>query len=62
MESNYGCGRDQRGGSDNDARVAAASNGVGKANFDLVVTFVTGEFGTFASGNYKLDGSRYGRG
>ncbi len=42
------------GGGDNDARVAAASNGVGKANFDLTVTFVTGEFGTFASGNYNL--------
>lgn len=40
--------------SDNDARVAATSNGVGKANFDLIVTFVTGEFGTFASGNYNL--------
>jgi hypothetical protein len=42
------------GSSDNDARVAASSNGVGKANFDLTVTFVTGEFGTFASGNYNL--------
>lgn len=42
------------GSSDNDARVAATSNGVGKANFDLLITFVTGEFGTFASGNYNL--------
>ncbi len=42
------------GSSDNDARVSASSNGVGKANFDLSVTFVTGEFGTFASGNYNL--------
>ncbi len=42
------------GGGDTDARVSATSNGVGKANFDLTVTFVTGEFGTFASGNYNL--------
>lgn len=42
------------GSSDNDARVAATSNGVGKANFDLLISFVTGEFGTFASGNYNL--------
>lgn len=40
--------------SDGDATVAATSNGVGKANFDLMITFVTGEFGTFASGNYNL--------
>ena len=41
-------------GNDNDASVAASSNGVGRANFDLSVTFVTGEFGTFAAGNYNL--------
>ncbi len=41
-------------GGDTNAQVAATSNGVGKANFDLSVTFVTGEFGTFAAGNYNL--------
>ena len=35
------------------ATVAASSDGVGSANFDLTVTFVTDGFGTFASGDYE---------
>lgn len=42
------------GQSDTDATVAATSNGVGRANFDLSVTFVTDSFGTFAAGNYEM--------
>ena len=41
-------------GSDEVATVAAASDGVGRATFDLAVTFVTDSFGTFAAGDYEL--------
>jgi len=34
------------------ATVTASSTGIGRANLNLVVTFVTDGFGTFASGNY----------
>jgi hypothetical protein len=34
------------------AAVTAVSNGVGRANFNLSVTFVTEEFGLFAAGDY----------
>jgi len=34
------------------ATVTASSTGVGRANLNLIVTFVTEEFGAFASGNY----------
>lgn len=37
---------------DERATVQASSNGVGAADFDLTVTFITGEFDTIASGNY----------
>ena len=40
-------------GADEVATVAASSNGVGRATFDLAVTFITDSFGTFASGNYE---------
>ncbi len=42
------------GSADETAIVNAMSNGAGRANFDLTVTFVTGEFGSFAAGNYAL--------
>lgn len=38
---------------DNVAQVAAESNGVGRATFNLTVKFLTEEFGVFASGNYS---------
>lgn len=38
---------------DFDATVAAASDGVGRANLNLTVTFVTEEFGLFAAGDYN---------
>lgn len=34
------------------AQVTASSNGVGKADLLLTISFLTGEFGQFASGNY----------
>lgn len=34
------------------ATVTASSTGIGRANLNLIVSFVTEEFGTFASGNY----------
>jgi hypothetical protein len=37
---------------DNNALVAATSNGVGRANMQLTVSFVTGAFGEFAAGAY----------
>jgi hypothetical protein len=37
---------------DNAALVSATSNGVGRATFNLSVTFVTEEFGVFAAGDY----------
>lgn len=37
---------------DNIAQVAASSNGVGRANLNLKVTFVTEDFSLFAAGNY----------
>ena len=39
--------------SDEVATVSATSDGVGSANFDLAVTFVTDVFGSFAAGNYE---------
>ena len=45
-ETNYIAGEDT-------ASVAATSNGVGRANFDLSVQFITDDFGTFAAGNYE---------
>ncbi len=44
--SNFGSG-------DNVATVAATSNGVGRANMLLTVSFVTGSFGEFAAGAYS---------
>lgn len=41
------------GGGDNGASVAATSNGVGRANMQLTVSFVTGAFGEFAAGAYS---------
>lgn len=38
--------------SDEVATVQAASDGVGRATFDLAVSFITEEFGTFAAGDY----------
>lgn len=35
------------------ASVTAASNGVGRSEFNLTVTFITDSFGTFAAGNYE---------
>ncbi len=35
------------------AEVTAVSDGVGRANFNLSVTFVTEEFGLFAAGDYS---------
>ena len=40
-------------GSDEVATVQASSDGVGSANFDLAVTFITDVFGSFAAGNYE---------
>lgn len=37
---------------DNVAQVAASSNGVGRANLNLKVTFVTEDFSLFAAGDY----------
>lgn len=37
---------------DSVAQVSAESNGVGRANFDLTVKFITEEYGLFAAGNY----------
>lgn len=34
------------------ATVSASSNGIGRANLNLTVTFITEEFGLFAAGNY----------
>ncbi len=42
------------GGNDNAAQVAAASNGVGRANFNLTVTFLTADYDSLAAGNYGL--------
>ncbi len=39
--------------SDGVATVAASSNGVGRASFDLAVSFIGGSYGTFAAGNYE---------
>ncbi len=39
--------------SDEVATVAASSNGVGKATFDLTMKFVTDGFGSFAAGDYE---------
>ena len=41
------------GNSDEVATVSASSDGVGSANFDLAVTFVTDTFGSFAAGDYE---------
>ncbi len=41
------------GSGDNTASVAASSNGVGRANMNLTVSFVTGSFGEFAAGAYS---------
>lgn len=41
------------GNSDEVATVTASSNGVGRADFNLAVTFVTDTFGTFAAGDYE---------
>lgn len=38
--------------SDELATVQAGSDGVGRATFDLAVSFITEEFGTFAAGDY----------
>ncbi len=38
---------------DNVALVSASSNGVGRANLNLTVKFVTEEFGVFAAGDYS---------
>ena len=38
--------------SDQDAQVVASSNGVGRANLNLAVSFIGGEFGVFAAGDY----------
>lgn len=38
---------------DNVAQVTAQSNGVGRANLDLTVKFITEEFGVFAAGAYS---------
>jgi len=35
------------------ATVSASSDGVGSANFDLDVTFITDTFGSFAAGDYE---------
>lgn len=35
------------------AQVAASSNGVGRAGFNLSVTFITDQFGSFAAGSYE---------
>jgi hypothetical protein len=43
--SNYASG-------DNTALVAATSTGVGRANMNLTVSFITNEFGVFAAGDY----------
>jgi hypothetical protein len=40
-------------GNDNVATVSAQSNGVGRANLDLTVKFITEEFGVFAAGAYS---------
>ncbi|HBE66988.1 MAG TPA: hypothetical protein DDW52_02460 [Planctomycetaceae bacterium] len=40
--------------SDPIAEVSASSNGVGRANIDLTVSFVTEEFGVFAAGDYDM--------
>ncbi len=37
---------------DNSALVAVQSNGVGRANLDLTVSFLGGSFGTYAAGSY----------
>jgi len=39
--------------SDEVATVTASSDGVGSANFDLDVTFITDTFGSFAAGDYE---------
>ncbi|MBU6175395.1 MAG: hypothetical protein KGQ60_16420, partial [Planctomycetes bacterium] len=38
--------------SDNVAEVSVNSNGIGRANLNLTVSFVGGEFGVFAAGTY----------
>jgi hypothetical protein len=38
--------------SDPTAEVAASSNGIGRANLNLAVSFIGGEFGLFAAGDY----------
>lgn len=39
-------------GGDQVAQVTASSNGVGRANLNLTVSFITGEYGVFAAGDY----------
>jgi len=39
-------------GNDGIAQVTASSNGVGRANFNLTVSFITEEYGLFAAGDY----------
>ena len=39
--------------SDEVASVQASSDGVGRATFDLAVSFLTGEYGSFAAGDYE---------
>lgn len=36
------------------ATVVASSTGVGRANMNLLVTFITDTFGTFAAGDYEM--------
>jgi len=38
--------------SDPSAEVTASSNGIGRANLNLAVSFIGGEFGLFAAGDY----------
>lgn len=37
---------------DNDAQVSVSSSGVGRANLNLTVSFITDDFGTLAAGTY----------
>jgi hypothetical protein len=39
-------------GDDGIAQVTASSNGVGRASMNLTVSFIGGEFGDFAAGDY----------
>jgi hypothetical protein len=53
---NIGTATDQTDYVNNDpvAQVTASSNGVGRANIDLTVSFITEEFGVFAAGDYDM--------